>query len=321
MNPKACDSQLPNIPHWGRRLIVGFTGPDLPQWLSQMAHHCGLGGVILFDTCVYRKSNWNNIISPEQLKQLISQIHSLPGRPKVFIDQEGGKVRRLKEDRGFSFLPSAKDYALMAPKTRKDFLRRAFEELAQLGVDVNLAPVIDVLYDENSADIGRYDRSFSSRVDVVRECAWEWIEMAKDYQIELCLKHFPGLGGAQQNSHEALTYLKEVPQEQLALFLELIPHVPGHFLLVSHAHYPPLDPVHPLSVSSQAVGYLKSHFPKVQIVTDDLQMKGLMHRMTLVEAIHSALKAGVDYLCIGNNLRDDSVALQDLIFSERPQSP
>ena len=92
----------------GELFILGFFGKTVPSWLKEFAGRYGLGGVILFDYSCQTREYDNNIDSPEQLRALCAEIAALPSAPMVFIDQEGGLVRRLKEGRGLAPLPSAK---------------------------------------------------------------------------------------------------------------------------------------------------------------------------------------------------------------------
>ena len=86
----------------GELFILGFFGKTVPAWLEQFAARYGLGGAILFDYSCRTQQYDNNIESPEQVQLLCAQIAALPSGPMVFIDQEGGLVRRLKESRGFA---------------------------------------------------------------------------------------------------------------------------------------------------------------------------------------------------------------------------
>src|ERR1051325_1994872 len=99
----------------GELFILGFHGKTVPDWLKAFAARFGLGGVILFDYSVRTRQYDNNIESPEQVRALCAEIAQLPSAPLVFIDQEGGLVRRLKEARGFAPLPSAKEFNHLAP--------------------------------------------------------------------------------------------------------------------------------------------------------------------------------------------------------------
>jgi beta-N-acetylhexosaminidase len=287
----------------GQHFILGFQGSRLPLWVEEFSQEFGLAGIILFDYDFKNKNFENNILNPLQLKNLIGDIHSLPGHPKVYIDQEGGKVRRLKEDKGFKPLVSHQEYATMNVFQRQEHLKVSFSEMKELGIDVVLGPVIDINYNEQSPDIGVYQRSFSPRIEEVQQCAFEWIDLANRCGLELCLKHFPGLGGAQQNSHEKLTALSGlVTQEQEQLFYDLLPHIPGQNILMSHGYLPEWDSKLPLSVSSVGVKKIRAHHPEACLITDDLQMRGLLDLMSLPEACLQALASGVDLLCIGNNL-------------------
>ena len=99
----------------GELFILGFFGKTVPAWLKEFAGRYGLGGVILFDYSCQTQKYDNNIDSPEQVQRLCAEIAALPSAPMVFIDQEGGLVRRLKESRGFAPLPSAKEFNHLAP--------------------------------------------------------------------------------------------------------------------------------------------------------------------------------------------------------------
>ena len=97
----------------GELFILGFFGEAVPDWLRDFAARFGLGGVILFDYSVRARQHDKNIESPEQVRALCAEIARLPSAPLVFIDQEGGLVRRLKDTRGFAPLPSAKEFNIL----------------------------------------------------------------------------------------------------------------------------------------------------------------------------------------------------------------
>jgi beta-N-acetylhexosaminidase len=102
----------------GELFILGFFGKVVPAWLREFAGRYGLGGVILFDYSCQTRQYDNNIDVPEQVRRLCGEISALPSQPMVFIDQEGGLVRRLKEGRGFRPLPSAKEFNALPPADR-----------------------------------------------------------------------------------------------------------------------------------------------------------------------------------------------------------
>src|SRR5258708_14746501 len=110
----------------GELFILGFFGKTIPAWLNEFAARHSLGGVILFDYSCQTKQYDNNIDSPEQLRRLCEEIVGLPSRPMVFIDQEGGLVRRLKEARGFQPLPSAQEFNLLGAEQKRKTLFASF---------------------------------------------------------------------------------------------------------------------------------------------------------------------------------------------------
>jgi beta-N-acetylhexosaminidase len=118
----------------GELFILGFFGKTVPGWLKEFAARYGLGGVILFDYSCRTQAYDNNIESPEQVQRLCAEIAALPSGPMVFIDQEGGLVRRLKESRGFAPLPSAKEFNLLAPDQKRAILTASFAEMRRLGI-------------------------------------------------------------------------------------------------------------------------------------------------------------------------------------------
>ena len=184
----------------GELFILGFFGKTVPVWLKQFAARYGLGGVILFDYSCRTQKYDNNIESPEQVQRLCAEIAALPSGPMVFIDQEGGLVRRLKEGRGFAPLPSAKDFNHLAPDQKRQILTASFAEMRRLGIHYDFAPVIDVDYNPDNPNIGRIKRSYSADIAEVEANALLVDEVARAKRVGLCLKHFPGIGGAAVDS-------------------------------------------------------------------------------------------------------------------------
>ena len=148
----------------GELFILGFFGKTVPAWLKEFAGRYGLGGVILFDYSCRTREYDNNIESPEQVQRLCAEIAALPSAPMVFIDQEGGLVRRLKESRGFAPLPSAKEFNHLAPDEKRAILTASFAEMRRLGIHYDFAPVIDVDYNPDNPNIGKIKRSYSADI-------------------------------------------------------------------------------------------------------------------------------------------------------------
>src|SRR5258705_3295530 len=139
----------------GELFILGFFGKTIPAWLNEFAARYGLGGVILFDYSCQTREYDNNIDSPEQVQRLCEEISRLPSRPMVFIDQEGGLVRRLKDSPGVRPLPSAKEFNLLGAEEKRKALSTSFAEMQRLGITYDLPPVIDVDYNTDNPNIGK----------------------------------------------------------------------------------------------------------------------------------------------------------------------
>jgi beta-N-acetylhexosaminidase len=289
----------------GELFILGFYGKAVPAWLKAFAACYGLGGVILFDYSCRTLQYDNNIDSPAQVRRLCEEISLLPSGPMVFIDQEGGLVRRLKESKGFAPLPSAKDFNGLAVEEKRKILTASYGELRQLGIHFNFAPVIDVDYNPDNPNIGKIKRSYSADISEVEANALLVNEAARQARIGLCLKHFPGIGGARVDSHQEFMDLSDaLHPEQEELFYSLAPKMFGAAVLVSHAIVRPWDRQNPATLSPAAIGRLRRRLPATLLITDDMQMQGLQKAHGTREASLRAVKAGMDMLCIGNNLLD-----------------
>ncbi|WP_245319811.1 glycoside hydrolase family 3 N-terminal domain-containing protein [Bradyrhizobium sp. LMTR 3] len=289
----------------GELFILGFFGKIVPDWLKEFAARYGLGGVILFDYSCRTREYDNNIESPEQVQRLCAEISALPSGPMVFIDQEGGLVRRLKESRGFAPLPSAREFNLLAPDQKRAILTASFAEMRRLGIHYDFAPVIDVDYNPDNPNIGRIERSYSAGIAEVEANALLAGEVARAQRIGLCLKHFPGIGGAVVDSHQEFMDISEALRgEQEELFYSLAPAMFGDAVLVSHAIVRQWDDHCPMTLSAAGLGRLRTRLPDTLLITDDMQMQGLQKALGTREASLQSLKAGIDMLCIGNNLFD-----------------
>jgi beta-N-acetylhexosaminidase len=266
--------------------------------------------VILFDYSVRTRQYDNNIESPGQVRALCGEIASLPSAPLVFIDQEGGLVRRLKDTRGFAPLPSAKEFNQLAPQDKRRILAASLHELRSLGIRYNFAPAIDVDYNPDNPNIGRIKRSFSADIGEVEANALLMSEVAHEARVGLCLKHFPGIGGANVDSHQDFMDISDaLHPAQEALFYALAPKMFGDAVLVSHAIVGQWDRDNPATLSPAAIGRLRARLPQTLLVTDDMQMQGLQKALGTRAASLRSLRAGIDMLCIGNNLLDQEAEM------------
>ena len=294
----------------GELFILGFFGKTIPAWLRAFAGRYGLGGVILFDYSCQTRQYDNNIESPAQVQRLCAEIAALPSHPMVFIDQEGGLVRRLKESCGFKPLPSAKEFNHLPVREKRDVLAASFAEMRRLGIHYDFAPVIDVDYNPDNPNIGNIKRSYSADIGEVGANALLASEVAREAGIGLCLKHFPGIGGAVVDSHQAFMDISDsLRAEQEELFYALAPRMFGDAVLVSHAIVRQWDPDNPMTLSAAGLGRLRRRLPDTLLITDDMQMQGLQQALGTRQACLQSLQAGIDMLCIGNNLFDQELEM------------
>lgn len=290
----------------GELFILGFHGLTIPPWVGAFAARYGLGGIILFDYYCQTGKYENNIESPEQVTALCAAIHALPSRPMVFIDQEGGLVRRLKESRGFKPLPSAKDFNTLPEPDKQQLLTASFQEMRALGIDYDFAPVIDVDHNPDNPNIGKIRRAYSSRIDEVEANARLVSAVAAQARVGLCIKHYPGIGGATIDSHQDFMDISDILRpEQEELFCSLAPEMFGNALLVSHAIVRQWGNEVPLTLSAAAIGHLRARLSTTLFVTDDMQMQGLQKALGTTAASLQAVRAGMDMVCIGNNLLNE----------------
>jgi beta-N-acetylhexosaminidase len=300
----------------GQMLLVGFRGAEPEQGLPILGQikALNLGGVILFDRDVALNSPERNIHSPEQLLRLttaLGAVAAATGSPPLFIavDQEGGRVQRLRSRHGFAETPAA---AELCPGGDPAPALAAGEQvgatLAGVGINLDFAPVADVDVNPANPVIGALSRSFSADPRQAAACASAFARGLKSRGILTAAKHFPGHGSSTVDSHLGFTDVTATWSEaELLPFQELVHQNLADMVMTAHVFNARLDPKHPATLSRAAIeGLLRTRlgFAGV-VVTDDLQMRAVTEHYGLKEAVRLAVEAGADVLLIGNNLDFD----------------
>ena len=293
-------------------LIVGFKGDRLlpDSVLAADLRDRALGGVILFDRLLAARQPDNNIISATQTARLCAELQDCAGgRLLIAVDQEGGMVSRFKAERGFPTTATARrlgqsgDVGLTAISAAC-----TAEMLGAVGINLNLAPVVDLDVEGDNPIIGRYQRSFAADPAVVGRHAAEWITAHRRRRILTCLKHFPGHGSSLADSHLGFVDISAAwREEELAPYRTLIADGMADLVMVGHLFNSRIDPLLPATLSPAAIGGLLRRDLGFDgaVITDDMQMRAITDRYGLTEACIMALTAGADILIIGNNLQYD----------------
>ncbi len=218
----------------GQRLVIGISGTVITPEIIRHFQELHAGGLIL-----YRR----NFESPRQLQKLIADLEGALGRRLlVAVDHEGGRVIMFRE--GITVFP---DNLAVGQAGDPEHARRqgAIEarELRRLGVDLNLAPVLDVLTEAYSPNIGI--RSYGKDWRVVSELGAARIAAMQQGGLSACAKHFPGKGHAPVDAHLGLPVIrstwKEMEEVHLRPFVAAI-HAGVDVIMSSHPYYPQLDP-------------------------------------------------------------------------------
>ncbi|MCB0989581.1 MAG: glycoside hydrolase family 3 N-terminal domain-containing protein [Acidimicrobiales bacterium] len=231
-----------------------------------------------------------------------------PIEPLVAVDEEGGRVQRLRNV--LSRLPSAAQMAAtLTPDELSEALTAHSRDMAALGFDANLAPVLDV-----GGGPGIGDRAFGDEVPVVVEYGLAAMHGVEAGGLIAVVKHFPGHGSASADSHEELPLaptLAELEARDLEPFRQAIAQG-ARAVMVAHLDVPGLSDGLPTSLSNAAVeGLLRNQMGfDGLIMTDSLDMDAVTDRWTTPEAVELAILAGNDIALLGNADEVDAIHLR-----------
>jgi beta-N-acetylhexosaminidase len=295
----------------GRLLVAGFDGHQIPVELKALAREFGLGGIILFA---------RNVSDPEQVAELCYDAARLTPEtpPWVSVDQEGGRVARLKAP--FTEWPPMATLGRSGDvQLAERFARALAAELRAVGITLDYAPVLDVHTNPKNPVIG--DRALAEKAADAAALGAAIIRALQGEHIAACGKHFPGHGDTSTDSHFELP-LVEHPPERLRE-VEFLPFRAAieagvATIMTAHVLVPALDEQRPATLSRRVVtGVLRHelHFDGV-VLTDDLEMKALANDYPVPESAVLAIEAGCDGLliCSGNH-HTQFAALEALVHA------
>ena len=280
---------MPSLWQPGQLLFAGFEGTEVPPPLGDLVSQGRIGGVVLFS---------RNVSSPEQLRALVSDLHAhAPDHAPltVAVDQEGGRVQRLRAP--WTEWPPMRE---LGRRGLHDETRRVAaalgRELADLRIDLDFAPVVDVDTNPDNPVIG--DRAFSNDPDEVSRHAAAFIAGLQGAGVAACAKHFPGHGDTATDSHVDLPRvdcdLERLRQIELRPFRAAV-GADVASMMTAHVLLPCLDPEQPATLSAAALDLLRKEIGYRGVVfSDDLEMAAVADRYTPEEMALAGLRVGVD---------------------------
>lgn len=294
----------------GQMLMVGFRGLTAPadSMIIRNIREQHVGAVVLFDNDTALNYGRRNIASPEQVKALVQQLQAAAGIPLLIaIDQEGGKVNRLKERYGFPPTVPAAYYGVMNDLEKTDAQADLIAStLADLGINLNLAPVVDLNVNPNNPIIGKLGRSISADPEIVTAHAAQFIKAHHRHNVMCTLKHFPGHGSSVGDTHKGFVDVTDTwSTEELVPFQALIGEGLVDAIMTAHIFNATLDPDLPATLSYPVItGLLREQMGyNGVIISDDMQMGAISKYYDFEPAVQAAVLAGVDIIAMANNIR------------------
>lgn len=300
---------LPIEQQIGQFLFIGLPGTEFDAETRALVEYVKPGGVIIFG---------RNVAGPEQLRTLVDSVReAVPTTPLFGIDQEGGLVDRLR--RIFTPMPSARTIRQHGDLAAARTLGRITGEvLRMLGFNINFAPVMSIMTDDRDLlSNGLYSRSFGRSPGEVLGYTTVYMRGLQGTGLIGCLKHFPGIGSGEVDSHEEMPVVRlshdDLIAQDLAPYIELFQRRDDRVrcVMVSHGGFPNVDIreettgglIEPASLNYNIVTKLlrEELGYKHLIVTDDLEMGAISRHCEIEDAVVRATLAGEDMCLICAN--------------------
>ncbi len=280
----------------GQRFAIGFEGHTASADAKTLLREFGAGTVVLFG---------RNVAAPEQVAELVRELQEtarLAGHEQpllVAVDQEGGRVARMKEP--WTVWPPARAVGRTQDEASARELGRAIAaELRPCGISVDFAPCVDVDTNPDNPVIG--DRSFGDDPELVGRLGAAMVEGLQQGGLAACAKHFPGHGDTRLDSHLELPVVEHSRGRLEEVELRPFRRVIGAgvaLVMTAHILVRELDEAVPATLSPKVAGDLlrkQLGFGGVS-VTDDLEMRAVAARWSPSRLSVMAAKAGCDLLC------------------------
>ncbi|MFN5169690.1 MAG: glycoside hydrolase family 3 protein [Cyclobacteriaceae bacterium] len=300
----------------GQMVLMGIPRADVDTLVFEAVKSGRVGGIILFEKNIPKKAS-----AFADLKKIIWSYQKVAPAPLfVAIDQEGGRVNRLKEKYGFTRSITAEATGKAKSLDSARFYGEATAAtLAGLGFNVNFAPCVDVAVEPTNPVIVKSGRSYSANEDSVTFWAREFIEQHRKFDVVTVLKHFPGHGSSTTDSHFGVADVTRTwTQRELKPYQALLQSGHVDAIMSCHIVNKALDTAgFPGTLSRQILGgMLRQRLNYNGVVfSDDMQMEAITKQYGFEESIKLAILAGVDVLCFANNVPGSLKQKPGWIFS------
>ena len=290
----------------GQMLMVGFSGTALREEsaLGRAIRDHAVGSVVFFEMEGGSGSRVRNIASPDQVRSLTASLQTLAGALPLLIavDQEGGQVTRLSQRRGF---PATFSAAALGRLDNLDETRAAASAMAatiaDVGIQLNLAPVVDLAVNPNNPVVARLERAFSADPEQVAAQAAAFIDGHHERGVKCTLKHFPGHGSSCGDTHHGFVDVTDYWRDtELLPYQRLIEAGKVDAVMTAHIFNANLDPELPGTLSPAVItGILRERlgFDGV-VITDDMRMRAISDLFRIDRAMALAILAGVDIVAV-----------------------
>ncbi len=290
----------------GQMLMLGFSGAtvDEKSVIARAIRDHAVGSVVFFEIEAGTTSRVRNIASPDQVRELTASLQAFAGALPLLIavDQEGGQVTRLSQRRGF---PATSSAAALGSLNNLDETRAAASAMAatiaDVGIQLNLAPVVDVAVNPNNPVVARLERSFSADPDAVAAQAAAYIDGHHEHGVKCTLKHFPGHGSSRGDTHQGFVDVTDWWSEaELIPYQRLLEAGKVDAIMTAHIFNANLDPDLPGTLSPAVInGLLRGRMGYDGVViSDDMRMRAISDLFRLDRAMELAIIAGVDIIAV-----------------------
>ena len=298
----------------GQMILIGVPKAELDTLVLEEVRSGKVGALIFFEKNIPNRPNAFASVK----KMTWTYQNAAPIPLFICIDQEGGKVNRLKEKYGFTRSITAASIGKYGSMDSVRFYAEATAAtLAGLGINVNFDPTVDLAINKNNTVIVKPERSYSSNADSVVLMAREVIKEHRKFGVVTALKHFPGHGSSKDDTHFGVADVTNTWSDQeLEPFRRLIKEGYADGVMTSHIVNKKLDASgYPGTLSKEILdGILRKKLGYNGVVfSDDMQMHAISKNYGLEETVRLAINAGVDIMCFSNNIQGSDTRTVDIV--------